>query len=226
MRRLLVVCLVLIAACSTKSPSPTTTPRPTRTATPKVDAHSVEVKDLLRPGTSEQATVYGDMDGDGVDEIAVWSRANKAPAEGPLAQSYVDVFADRAGAWTNIYDATKHGVIQTGEDFVSQTITFMRFVPFGCDRSSEFVLGVQTQGAGEGPLDVWVLSPKKTEFHYTTTSGGTLTVDPHKGCGDSGLILTTGDFRPGDAMCCPSAIATIRIEQLGDHVGISSRSNT
>src|SRR5581483_11779870 len=215
MRRFAILCLVLLAACSTKTPaSPTARPQVTGTAQP--ESPKFDVQTLLRPGTSAQSTIYGDMDGDGTDEVAVWSRADKTSGQNIIAQSYVDIYANRAGSWTNIYDATKSGVLQTGEDFVSQSISFMRFVKF---TNTDLVVGVATQGAGEGPLDVWVLSESKTDFHYQTTRGGQLSVDGNV------LVLRTGDYKPSDAMCCPSAIATIKIGATTKGIGIISRTS-
>src|SRR5437899_291610 len=116
MRRTTWFCLLfLAAACSAKKPASSPTPTPTATATattapsptPKVDAHAVNVSTLIRPGTKANQTLYADIDGDGTDEIAVFTQSTAPPPQGMVvAQSYVDVFAYAGGSWRKVYDAT------------------------------------------------------------------------------------------------------------------------
>lgn len=237
MRRTILACVLLLAAaCSSKSPRPSATPSATTapTATPKADAHAVDVSTLLRPGTKVERTIYADMNADGTEEIAVWSQATTTPPGAILAQSYIDVFSHQSGKWTKIFDAATYSdgpILQPEANGVSQQIAFFQFAHLGCGSfPADLVVGVLTVGAGEGPLDVWVLSSKqtfKTEFHYTTARGGSLDLSSGKAvCGPGLLTLRTGDYKPSDAMCCPSAMVSLLIERLGDHIGIGSRTST
>jgi hypothetical protein len=104
---------------------------------------------------------------------------------------------------------------------VSQHVEFMQFVTF--DRKPDLVLGVLNEGAGAGPLDVWVWSwgsPFKREFRYSTTEDGTLAARGNT------VTIDTGSFTPTDPMCCPSGMDHIVIGAQGGTIAIVSKTTS
>jgi hypothetical protein len=212
-RAALLVLLAAAAACgSNHAAAPSAKPA---TTTPAFDAASA-----LRPGTTVQRTIEADMDGDGTDEVAVWSEATTAPAGSVLRQSYVDVYGYTDGRWTHVFDASGSALAVDPRN-VSQHVVFMRFVTFA--HKPDLVLGVLNEGAGAGPLDVWIWSwgrPFKREFRYSTTQGGTLATQGKT------VTLDTGAFEPTDPMCCPSGMDHIVIGIKDGSIGIVGRTTT
>jgi len=202
------------AAAPTTAPATTepSIPPPTTPAVP--DPRGVPVSTLLRPGTSEVRTLYGDLNGDGVEEIVVAARRTTPPPGAVLAQGYLDVFSWNGRAFARVFAATK-GAPQGGDvpatmiqvpraEQVSQEMQFLALVGFRTGGPPDLALGILNVGAGAGPLDVWVVSMDAggfhTEFFEETVSGGILTTS------GSALQLDTPNFAPSDPHCCPSRI--------------------
>ncbi len=212
MTRYLIAVLLIATACSANKPvSP---PPPTRTPTPT----SVDLDPQLRPGTKLVRQIQADMNGDGSDEIAVWSQATSAPRGSVLNQSYVDLFTDESGSWHKIFTAS--GALTVDAKYVSQQLQFFQFVKF--QSKPDLVLGVLNEGASAGPLDVWVFDglPPATAFRYSTTVDGQLAVDGNR------LELDTGSYKPSDPMCCPSGMDHIAIGSQNGKIAIVSKTTT
>src|SRR5262249_12842395 len=155
------------------SPSPDISPSPSvwvvpSTSAPVPDPRSVPVRSLLRPGTKPVRVVYGDLDGDGVEDIAVSSAATHGKTVIP--QSYLDVFLfDGNGGWTRSWEATgpaPPGVVGSpatvllppGSSGTSQQVDALGLVDTAGDGSPELAVGGLNIGAGPGALDVWGVS--------------------------------------------------------------------
>lgn len=176
------------------------------------------MESLLRPGTEEVRTVYGDLDGDGIEEIVVHSVA-RGPGPGSIVpQPFLDVFAFRGSGFVTVFDATgpaPDGVdhpatlIRSDDPFVAQQVEFLELVEFRPERPPSLVAGVVVIGASTGPLSLWVLAMDAegfvTEFFETTQRGGIITED------GATVLLDTGRYAPADPGCCPSRIEHQRI---------------
>jgi hypothetical protein len=162
--------------------------------------------------------VYGEMNGVAPQEIVVHSRSTAIPENGLLPQEYLDAYAWNPGqkAWVMVFDATTFQDLANGGQKilegqgsgVSQEIEApLAIVDFAGDGTGELVLPVLSIGAHPGPLAVWILSwlseAFTSEFLYTTTQSGTLTLNP-----DRTLTLKAGEYGPQDPACCPSQTAT------------------
>jgi len=157
--------------------------------------------------------LYGDLDGDGNEEIVVASRKRVVPPGAFLPQQFLDVFGFDGSSYVRVFAATEgappgHGapdqMIATPRPVaVSQQIDFLELVDFRRDRSPEVAVGILTIGAAAGPLDVWVVSADRgwrTELFEATQSDGRLAVVGNR------LLLDTGSYAPSDPQCCPSRI--------------------
>ncbi len=219
------------------SPSPSASVPPATTpAAP--DPRSVPVDSLLRPGTTIVRALYGDLDGDGTEEIVLASRDATPPPGAFLAQGYLDVFVWDGRVFARTFGATEGappgggskapGLMLQRPDpvAVSQEIDFLALVDLEGDGSAELGVGILNIGAGPGPLDVWVISMPsgslRTEFYEETVSGGILT-----SAGDS-LRLVTPSYEPTDPACCPSRIEyqTIGFDPVSGRVKVVSRTFT
>jgi hypothetical protein len=237
--------LVLAASCGTGSgepepsastrtsarptPSVSPTPPPVVTTPPETtpaatspspsaaapDPRSVDVHSLLRPGTRVMKVIYGDVDGDGVDDIVLASAVAHPPPGAVMAQPYLDVYRYDGTGWPKAWEATEPAppgnpnspasvLAEPDPSSVSQQIDFLGLIDMAHDGSVELVVGILNVGAGPGPLDVWVVGfgPEGAvnDFSESTTSGGVLVA-----AGDE-LRLQTPAFRSGDPACCPSRI--------------------
>lgn len=166
---------------------------------------------LVRPGTRATFRLAEDLDGDGIEEVVLAARARDAPEFGFPAQ-FLDVYRVEDGSWQRVLDGT--GEAPSGgegpgrmldpprREFITRLVGGVEAVDFANDGSSELVVSVLTAGAGEGPLEVWVLALEggsfRTHVYQRTTRGGDLIVD-----GDR-LILEFGVYRRADPGCCPS----------------------
>jgi hypothetical protein len=179
------------------------------------DPRQIPVQSLLRPGTSADQVLYGDMNGDGLDEIVLVSHDQTAPASGGPAQPFLDVFGFAGTRYQKVLDATTIAppggdhplrvIDATNPEFNSQAVTFTGLVDFQAEGAKDLVTGVEVEGAGAGPLSVWVIGMDGasfvTDFFEQTTRGGTLLT-----VGDT-VRLETGKFGPNDPGCCPSRIS-------------------
>lgn len=170
---------------------------------------------LVRQGAEPVAIRYGDLDGDGVEEV-VLSSASRQPDDLGLPTPYLEVFEYRRGGWRRIFDATGDApqgkgvpgrmLEQAGAGF-AQSVHVLDLVDFAGDGSFEIVAAIASAGATAGPLELWVVSMRVdgtivTEFYESTSRGGLLDV-----LGDT-LRFEFGVYRKRDPGCCPSLIET------------------
>jgi hypothetical protein len=217
----------------------TTGPLTTPHVSPDVpDPRSVPVQSLLRPGTRVLKAMYGDVDGDGVEDIVLASIETSPPPGAVMAQAYLDVYRyDGEGGWPRAWEASApappgnpqapDSVLEKAEPgAVSQQLDFLALVDFRGDGSSELVVGVLNVGAGPGPLDVWAVrfGPEGAvnDFWEQTTQGGVLVA-----AGDT-VKLQTPSFEDGDPACCPSSIEhqTIGYAKAADRIKVLERTFT
>jgi hypothetical protein len=179
--------------------------------------------------------LYGDLDGDGVQDIVVASVAGQST--GSLPQAYVDVFLYHGnGTWKRGWAATgpapagvdgaPASVLERGPSALGQQVDFLALVDTRGDGTPELGIGVLNVGAGPGPLDVWVIGfgpgGPSTEFWEQTMQGGVLLA-----AGNT-LQLQAPSFGPDDPSCCPSRIEhqTIGFDPGADAVRVLHRSFT
>jgi hypothetical protein len=179
---------------------------------------------------------YGDLDGDGVEDIVVASVSKHGGAAAP--QPFVDVFLfDGNGHWPRAWEATGPAppgavgapvsvVLPAGATSLHQEVDTLGLVDTRGDGTAELVVGVLNLGAGPGPLDVWVIGfgpgGPVTEFWEETQQGGVLLT-----AGDT-VRLQTPSFGPDDPSCCPSRIEhqTIGYDPSSNSVRVLERSFT
>jgi hypothetical protein len=170
---------------------------------------------LVRQGAEPVAIRYGDLDGDGVEEV-VLSSASRQPDDLGLPTPYLEVFDYRRGEWRRIFDAT--GDAPQGEGVpgrmlepagagFAQSVHVLDLVDFAGDGSPQIVAAIASAGATAGPLELWVVSVRAdgafiTEFYESSSRGGRLDV-----LGDT-LRFEFGVYRKRDPGCCPSLIET------------------
>jgi hypothetical protein len=91
-----------------------------------------------------------------------------------------------------------------GPATLGQQIDSLALVDMAGDGSPELTVGVLNQGAGPGPLDVWVIGfgtgHPATEFWEQTVQGGILLA------AGTTLRLQAPSYGPDDPSCCPSRI--------------------
>ncbi|HXJ66360.1 MAG TPA: hypothetical protein VNN79_21570 [Actinomycetota bacterium] len=221
-----------VPATSSAPPTTAVTTAPTSAAP---DPRTVPPASLARPGTTPVHVLYGDLDGDGVEDIVLDSVERGG---GPVPQSYLDAFLyDGKGAWQRAWSATDPAppgdpsapaavLQQAAPGSVSQDVDFLALVDTAGDGSSELAVGVLNLGAGPGPLDVWVIGfgpdGPSTEFWEETVQDGTLLA------GANELRLQTPWFRPSDPACCPSRIEhqTIGFDPASKRVRVLHRTFT
>jgi hypothetical protein len=187
---------------------------------------------LLRPGTQATLILREDLNGDGVDEVALAARARDAPEFG-FPDQFLDVYRVEDGSWQRVLDGTGEAPGGGGgpgrmldpprRDFNSRLVDGVEAVDFANDGSKELVVSVLTAGAGEGPLEVWVLSLEgdtfRTQLYRRTTRGGELVAK------DDRAILTFGVYRPSDPGCCPSTLVreVIGFDEEAERVKVLGR---
>lgn len=170
---------------------------------------------LVRQGAEPVAIRYGDLDGDGVEEVVLSSASRKANDLG-LPTPYLEVFEYRQGRWRRIFDATGAAprgsevpgrMLEPADAGFAQSVHVLDLVDFAGDGSSEIVAAIASAGATAGPLELWVVSMRAdgtfvTEFYKSSSRGGLLDV-----LGDT-LRFEFGVYRKRDPGCCPSLIET------------------
>lgn len=170
------------------------------------------VDSLLRKDTVATVAREADLDGDGIPEVVLASRSQLF-THFEFPPQYLDVFAYRDGSWRRIFDATLQA--PAGEEgpermldtpaveTINRLVDSVDVVDFEGDGAAELVVGIQTIGAGQGPLELWVVSlgpdgGLRSDFYARTTRGGEIRVD-----GDR-VIFEFPVYRPADPGCCPS----------------------
>jgi hypothetical protein len=174
---------------------------------------------LVRAGATAVETVAGDLDGDGVEEVAI-SSVSAAADEFGIATPYLEVFDVRDGHWTRVFDATgsaphgggapPHMLAASGEGFVGQSVQTLEVVDFAGDGRPEMVAGIANFGATTGPLELWIVSMGDagglaTELYRDTARGGEIVVE------DDRLRFEYAVYRRHDPGCCPTFTDTLVI---------------
>jgi hypothetical protein len=192
-----------------------------------------QVRSLLRQGTVATLSRTADLDGDGVPEVVLASRSTMF-AQFQLPAQYLDVYAHRRGSWQRILDGTAQAppgsgtparMLDTpGPELVSRLVDSIQVLDLAKDGAPEVAVGILTAGAGEGPLELWILSMAedgglRTEYFVRTTRGGQVVPN-----GDR-IILEFGVYRPQDAACCPSRIErqVIGYDEATGSIGLLER---
>lgn len=191
-----------------------------------------QVRSLLRQDTVATLSRTADLDGDGVPEVVLASRSTLF-AQFQLPAQYLDVYAHREGSWQRILDGTAQAppgsgapdrMLDTpGPELVSRLVDSIQVVDLAKDGAPEVAVGILTAGAGEGPLELWILSMAqdglRTEYFVRTTRGGQVVPD-----GDR-IILEFGVYRPQDAACCPSRMErqVIGYDEATGSIGLLER---
>jgi hypothetical protein len=190
------------------------------------------VKTLLRPETVETLVRSADLDGDGIPEVVVASRSTLF-GQFQFPAQYLDVYAYREGSWRRILDGTMEA--PAGEDapgrlldrprmeIIGRLVDSVQVVDLAGDGAPEVAVGILTAGAGEGPLELWVISMDgelRTEYFVRTTRGGEVSLE-----GDR-IVLEFGVYRAQDPACCPSLLErqVIGYEQATGSIGLLERS--
>ena len=191
---------VLVAACTDDSVSPEPRSSPEGTAA-----------SLVRDGARPVWVRSGDLDGDDVEELAV---ASYRQVPTGFTVPYLEVFRLTDSGWRRVFDATGNAPPGAGapaemltplnRGHVSQTIRGLRLVDFAGDGVPEIVVAIQTFGATEGPLELWVLSmgaegSLTTEFYRASSRGG----DVVRVQGNQ-LRFEYHVYRDEDPGCCPT----------------------
>jgi hypothetical protein len=190
------------------------------------------MKSLLRPQTVDTLSRTADLDGDGIPEVVVASRSTLF-AQFQFPAQYLDVYAHRGGSWSRILDGTVEAppgddapgrlLDSPGAGIISRLVDSVQIIDLAGDGAPEVAVGILTAGAGEGPLELWVLSMDgelRTEYFVRTTRGGEVFLE-----GDR-IILEFGLYRPQDPACCPSRVErqVIGYDQATGSIGLLERS--
>jgi hypothetical protein len=190
---------------------------PTEVGAPEGPPPEPSAERLVRPGTTPVEVVTEDLDGDGVEELVVFSVEPRR--SGTI--SYLEVFRREEGGWRRVFDATGNAppgagapeqmLIPPEEGFVSQSVRTLKIVDLAGDGRPEIVAGIQSFGAAEGPLEVWVISMETdgsltTEFYRSSSRGG----DVVRVRGNQ-LRFEYHVYRKDDPGCCPTFTDTLII---------------
>lgn len=190
-------------------------------------------RSLLRQDTVVTLSRSADLDGDGVPEVILASRSTMF-GQFQLPAQYLDVYAYRAGSWRRILDGTVEAPSGVGTSdrmldapgprLISRLVDSIQVVDLAGDGAPEVAVGILTVGAGEGPLELWILSMSedgglRTEYFLRTTRGGEVVSEADR------ILVQFGVYRPQDPACCPSRIErqVIGFDEATGSIGLLKR---
>lgn len=187
---------------------------------------------LVRPGATPVDAVAGDLDADGIEEMAI-SSVSGQPGDLGIAVPYLEVFDTRDAGWIRVFDATgaappgagAPGEMLAGADgFAGQSVRTLEVVDFAGDGRPELVVGIASFGATAGPVELWIVSMTDagdlvTELYRATERGGEIAIDEDR------LRLEYGVYRKRDPGCCPSlrAVETIGWDKAKGSIEVLAR---
>jgi hypothetical protein len=198
------------------------------------DVSPPPASEVVREGARPTIVRRGDLNGDGVQEMAVAS-VGQTRTMFVLPTPFLELFAHRDGEWRRVFDAS--GRAPTGEgtppamlepatdDFaVAQSVNVLEMADLAGDGASELVVAVSNVGATAGPLDLWIvaMSPDGdlvTEFYMRTERGGKVAVT-----GDR-VAIEFAVYKRNDPGCCPSSfeVRTIGYDPQEGAIGVLER---
>ena len=214
MRRLFLLALLAVLAACRQDP---------------VAAPEGEPGTLVRPGTTPVLVRSGDLDGDGDDELVIASASEERSSFG-LPVPHLEVFATRGSEWARVFDATGAAppgegappsmLEPPGEFAVGQSVPFLELVDFHEDGTPEIVAAISNAGAGEGPLELWIVGASadlrmRTVFYRRTARGGQVDVTAA-----NAILLEHGVYRKRDPGCCPSVTETLTIGAVDGRIDV------
>ena len=184
--------------------------------TASAEARSVPIDALLRPGTTAQQVLYGEMTGDSVEEIVLLSSAARVGHE----QQYLDVFSYDAAArlWTRILNGTEWPAPEKAMLFTrpdapfwsdaGQFIDTLELLDIDGDESRELAAGVTFSYGNWGGSSVWVIGLDGQEgsvlYHDIPDTGSMQGPSWVKVRPDGRLVVTGPYWQPDDAHASPS----------------------
>lgn len=189
---------------------------------------------LVREGTAPAIVRSGDLDGDGVPEVAVASVGEEHGPSG-FGTPFLEVFARDGDEWVRVLDGTTEAPPgpgapdsmlqpQTGEFAVGQAVQVLELADLEGDASPEIVAAVATFGASAGPVELWIVEMPsagdfRTAFYMATERGGQVTVQRDR------VAIEFGVYRKNDPGCCPSSFEVRRIghDPDRDAIGVLER---
>jgi hypothetical protein len=169
-------------------------------------------RELVGPEEEPFIVRSADLDGDGIEEVAIASAPTQADPSGFVVTHRLRIFAERDGSWVEAVDGARGAPpgadaprVMLGElGGASQTIDLLEVADVRPGGGKELVVAVATFGASAGPVALWIISGGRgrfrTEYYDVTERGGRASVNGRT------VAFEFGVYRRRDPGCCPSRI--------------------